>query len=160
MEATKDPTVKMAMADKLDPFWIGAYAAAIEICEQYLEQALEGWHGVTPDAKEKIKQAFMVRYKAHGYPIDCKILTEIGVPHVMADEDAEQVLGDLHENCVDLLPTGSKAPEGLIILTKGNYFFRLGDFTNSGRVSGQPTTATLPTVAAQAASSSARRKEK
>lgn len=43
VEATKDPLVKVAMADKLDPFLLGAYQDAIQASKQYIEQVTEDW---------------------------------------------------------------------------------------------------------------------
>ncbi|HXY15011.1 MAG TPA: hypothetical protein VEI26_10980 [Terriglobales bacterium] len=43
VEATKDPFVKIAMADKLDPFLIGAYQDAISASKQYIEEVVDCW---------------------------------------------------------------------------------------------------------------------
>jgi ClpP class serine protease len=50
VEATRDPLVKMAMADKLDPLLIGAYEDAILASKQYIEQVLERWPADTDKA--------------------------------------------------------------------------------------------------------------
>jgi|SRR5580658_8679776 hypothetical protein len=139
VEGTKDPLVKLAMADKLDPFFIGAYDDAVKASKQYIEQVVENWKGVLD--KQAIVSTFIDKYKSHGYPIDCKVLASIGVPHGCLDGDVEQVLGDLHEKCIDLLD--SQRQEGAVILTQEEYLFRCGDFTQFGRFN-QPAQMPLP----------------
>ncbi len=129
VEATKDPLVKVAMADKLDPFLIGAYEDAIRASKQYIEQAIDAWQGVN---KTAIVDTFIEKYKSHGYPIDCKVLKEIGVPHTSLEDKAERLLGDLHEKCMDVLDRYNRE-QGSIILTTDEYLFRLGEFQESGK---------------------------
>lgn len=136
VEATKDPLVKVAMADKLDPFLIGAYQDAIQASKQYIEQVTEAWN--VPD-RNAVVSAFTDKYKSHGYPIDCKVLTQIGVPHTQLVGEAEQVVGDIHDKCVDLLGDD----DGAIIMTSDEYFFRLEDFKESGKFT-TPTQQPLP----------------
>ena len=66
VEATKDPLVKASMADKLDPFLIGAYEDAIKASKQYIEQVVETWQLAD---KGPVVSAFTDKYKSHGYPI-------------------------------------------------------------------------------------------
>lgn len=139
VEATKDPLVKAAMADKLDPYLIGAYQDAIQASKQYIEQVVETWQGVDRAA---IVSTFIERYKSHGYPIDCQVLSSIGVPHRTIDGEAEEVLGNLHEKCLDLLDSDKE--EGAVILTRDEYLFRLGGFKESGKFS-TPVQLPLPT---------------
>jgi hypothetical protein len=141
VEATKDPLVKVAMADKLDPFLIGAYQDAIQASKQYIEQVTENWK--VPD-RAAIVCAFTDKYKSHGYPIDCKVLSAIGVPHSVITGEAESVLGDLHEKCLDLLEDG----EGAVILTKDEYLFRLDEFRQSGKLSSPMQLQLKPATAA------------
>jgi hypothetical protein len=131
VEATKDPFVKIAMADKLDPFLIGAYQDAILASKQYIEEVVEHWS--TSGDKTTIVAAFTDKYKSHGYPIDLGVMTSIGVPYSRVSGEAEQVLCELHEMCVDLLDRSDK--EGAIILTKEEYAFRTEDFKRSGKFS-------------------------
>lgn len=142
VEATKDPLVKVAMADKLDPFLLGAYQDAMQTSKQYIEEVTEGWQ-VTD--KVAIVTAFTDKYKSHGYPIDCKVLTALGVPHTPITGEAEQVLGDLHEKCVDLL--GDE--DGAVILTKDEYLFRVEGFKESGKFA---TPSQMPLAAATSGS--------
>jgi serine dehydrogenase proteinase len=142
VEATKDPLVKMAMADKLDPFLIGAYQDAIQTTKQYIEQVVDGWQ-----VKDKgvIVSAFTDKYKSHGFPIDCNVLTSIGLPYTPVDGEAEEILGDLHEKCLDLL----KDEDGAVILTKDEYLFRTEGFKEYGKF-GAPTQLPLKTAATAA----------
>jgi hypothetical protein len=142
VEATKDPLVKVAMADKLDPFLIGAYEDAIRASKQYIEQAIDNWKGID---KTAIVDTFIEKYKSHGYPIDCRVLTSIGVPHTALPDKAEQLLGDLHEKCVDILDEYKDM--GSIILTKDEYLFRLGEFRAAGKFA-TPVQLPLPTAIA------------
>ncbi len=141
VEATKDSLVKVSMADKLDPFLIGAYGDAIQACTQYIEQVTDLWQ--VPD-RAKVVSAFTDKYKSHGYPIDCKVLKDIGVPFTPISGKTEELLGDLHEKCLDLLDGDD---DGVVILTKDEYFFRLGDFKESGKLNA-PRQLPLPTPTA------------
>jgi ATP-dependent protease ClpP protease subunit len=149
VEATKDPLVKASMADKLDPFLIGAYQDAIQATKQYIEQVVEGWQ---VKDKASLISAFTDQYKSHGYPIDCRVLASIGVPYTAIDGQKERLVGDLHEQCIDLLD-GDRDEDGAIILTKDEYFFRLGGFKQSGKFS-TPVQLSLPTAASKAATTS------
>ena len=128
VEATTDPFVKIAMADKLDPFLIGAYQDAMSAAKQYIEEVVSNWQ--VPD-KQAIVSAFTDRYKSHGYPIDGAVLRAIGVPYTKLTGQSEEFLCSLHEKCTDLLDDGEE--EGAIILTKDEYIFRRGGFTELGR---------------------------
>ena len=129
VESTKDPIVKMAMADKLDPLLIGAFQDAISVSKQYIEEVVDGWSGVD---KETIVSAFTDKYKSHGYPIGGTILRSLNVPYTPIDGETESVICDLHEKCVDLLEA-EEPEDGAIILTKDEYLFRAGDFKESGK---------------------------
>lgn len=134
VEATKDPIVKASMAEKLDPFLIGSYQDAISACKQYIEEVVQTWQGVSD--REAAVSAFLDKYKSHGYPIDRTVLKAIGAPFSPLTVDTEQVVGDLHEKCVDIL---EGEEDGLIIVTKEEYFFRIGeDFTEHGKFSAVP----------------------
>jgi hypothetical protein len=118
------------MADKLDPFLIGAYQDAISASKQYIEEVVETWPGVD---KVAIVSVFTDKYKSHGYPIDGSVLKSIGVPFTPISGEAEELIYDLHEKCCDLLD--SKNDEGAVILTKDEFLFRVGDFKEFGRIS-------------------------
>lgn len=129
VEETKDPFVKMSMADKLDPFLIGAYKDAISASTQYIEEIVESWDSKID--RKAIIDAFTSKYKSHGHPIDRSVLNSIGVTYTSIDEKTEQIIYDLHEKCVDTLDEYRN--DGAIILTKDDYIFRSGDFKESGK---------------------------
>lgn len=126
-ENARDPIVKAAMADKLDPFLIGAYKDAIAASAQYVEEAAGRW----PHAnKDEIIKAFTEKYKSHGYPIDRKVLDELNIPYTPADDKLEELVCKLHEICYDALATEPEK-EGLIMMTTSDYIFSLDDFKTS-----------------------------
>jgi hypothetical protein len=127
VENTKDKIVKMAMADKLDPFLIGAFRDAMAASKQYIEEVVEKWD--VPN-KPDIVTAFTDKYKSHGYPIDSKVLRSLNVPFEHTDASIENDLFDLHELCVDIVR--KDVEEGIIIMTISEYLFISGDFRNQG----------------------------
>ena len=127
VENTQDKLVKMAMADKLEPFLIGAFRDAMSASKQYVEEAIEKWN--VPN-KDDIIKAFTDKYKSHGYPIDPKVLKSLNVPFTMIDSKTEGDLFDLHELCVDIVK--KDVDEGIIIMAKSEYLFITGDFSNRG----------------------------
>ncbi|HEX8474394.1 MAG TPA: hypothetical protein VF666_10205 [Pyrinomonadaceae bacterium] len=152
VEATKDAIVKMAMADKLDPLLIGAYQDAISASKQYIEEVVEGW---TSSDKDTIVSTFVDKYKSHGYPIGRTMLRAINAPFTPIDGETEEVVCDLHEKCFDLIDDDEAL--GAIILTKEEYFFRLGDFKESGKFSTvhAPSAITQPAAQPRQASAAA-----
>jgi hypothetical protein len=129
VENTKDKIVKMAMADKLDPFLIGAFRDAMAASKQYIEEVVERWD--VPN-KADIVSAFTDKYKSHGYPIDSKVLKSLNVPFTSTDSAIEDSLFDLHEICVDIVK--KDVDEGILIMTKSEYLFISGDFVNRGNL--------------------------
>lgn len=127
VEQTQDQIVKMSMAEKLDPFLLGAYGDAMSMSKQYIEEVVNGW---TAANKPAIVTAFNERYISHGYPIDRRILKDLGVSFEAIDGDCEELVLDLHERCFDLLDGADD--EGAIILTEKEYLFRSSDFRQSG----------------------------
>jgi len=127
VENTKDKLVKMAMADKLEPFLIGAFRDAMNAAKQYVEEVVGKWD--VPN-KEDIITAFTDKYKSHGYPIDPKVLKSLNVPFNPTNSEIEGDLFDLHELCVDIVK--KDVDEGIIIMTKSEYLFIAGDFRNRG----------------------------
>lgn len=121
VEAARDELVKVTMADKLDPFLIGAYKDAIAASQQYVDEVAERWN---LDNKPQIVSAFTDKYKSHGYPIDRRVLTHLKVPHREVDDAIEDLVCTLHELCIDLLNVESDG--GMIILTDQEYLLILG----------------------------------
>lgn len=128
-ESAKDPILKAAMADKLDPFLIGAYKDASDAAAQYIDEAVEKWS--LPN-KQEVVSAFTDKYKSHGYPIDRKVLDELKVPYTAADDELEELVCKLHEICYDALIVESNK-EGLLMITTTDYIFNLDDFKTSGK---------------------------
>jgi hypothetical protein len=127
-EAAKDPIVKVSMAEKLDPFLIGAYKDASAAATQYVEEAVERW-GLPNNAA--IIKAFTEKYKSHGYPIDRKVLDTLNVPYTAANDELEELVYRLHEICYDILRI-ERGEEGLVMITSSRYIFNLGDFRTTG----------------------------
>jgi len=124
VEETKDPLVKIAMADKLDPFLIGAYKDAISAAKQYIEVVVERWK--VPNAEE-IVSAFTDKYKSHGWPIDRNVLNALQVPYTAATEQVECLVCDLDEMCNDII-ADSDDEEATIIMTSREYIFTTGSY--------------------------------
>lgn len=100
IESTKDPFVKLTMADKLDPLLIGAFEDAQNATHQYITEAFALAKG-----KKKKNDAiaiFTTRYKSHGYPIDrdlCKKETDLKI--IYSERELENLMSDLHELYLD-----------------------------------------------------------
>ncbi len=124
VEGTKDPLVKVALADKLDPLLMGAYKDAMNASKQYIEEAVERWSA--PNAAE-IVSAFTDKYKSHGYPIDRATLDDLKVPYTAASDEVERLVCDLHELCDDII-TISDDEEATIIMAANDYIFMSGDY--------------------------------
>lgn len=118
-EATSDPFVKMSMADKLDPFLIGAYKASIGASVQYMTEVVESWS--VPN-KGAIIDTFTSKYKSHGYPIGRKVLDQLGVPYCKLPDSLEDTVCSLHEGYSDLLSDDDAA---LVILSECEYLFEI-----------------------------------
>lgn len=142
VEATKDRFVKIAMADKLDPFLIGAYRDAMAASKQYVEQIVERWK---VSNKTEIISAFTDKYKSHGYPIDTSVLKALNVPFTPIQDDIEASVFDLHEICYDIV--SKDVNEGIIILTKSEYMFMSGDFRNRANFTLAPPPAKVDPLA-------------
>lgn len=123
VEATKDPYVKLAMADKLDPFLIGAYKDSINAATQYVEEIVSKW---SVSNKSEIVSAFTEKYKSHGHPIDRKVLEELKVPFSPIDDEKENTVLNLHELCMDILNIEKEGSR--LIMTENEYLFAIEDF--------------------------------
>ena len=137
VEACRDPLVKAAMADKLDPFLIGAYRDAIAASTQYVEETIQEW-GV-PNAAEIIS-AFINKYKSHGYPLGRKVLEKLKIPHTPVDDDLEDAVCELVDTCMDILNFDDGS--GVIVLTERAYSFSYDGFRTTGGFT--PTTPVPP----------------
>jgi len=121
IQETKDPFVKLSMADKIPPLLMGAYRGAQNVSRQYIEEACEK----LGNKKEEAVHTFTDKYLSHGYPIDIKICEELDLPVKCPDESIENKIHELHEIYIDLLielaneeEDIKKKGEHLIIQTK------------------------------------------
>ena len=114
IESSKDPYIKMTMADKLDPLLIGAYNQTIEESKQYLNE-LPKIDRLSN--KDEIIKVFTEKYVDHGYPITYKIFKQLKLDFVsrIEDKDEENLIYDIHELAIDFL---SNNELGGLILTQ------------------------------------------
>ena len=127
-ESTTDSMVKMSMADKLDPFLIGAYKTSIAVSVQYITEVVDTWE---ISNKAEVISAFTDKYKSHGYPMSRKVLDELKISYANLPADQEDLVYDLHQSYTDLLRT----EECVIITSKTDYVFYTShpnEYRNSG----------------------------
>ena len=100
IEATRDPYVKLTMADKLDPLMIGAYEHSQKASRQYVCEALE-----TVDEKKRGEAIglFTEELKSHGYPITKDLCEAKGLNICRTDEETEELACELHSIYLDAL---------------------------------------------------------
>lgn len=94
---TKDPIVKVSMADKIPPLLMGAYRDA----QDAAKVALKEMFADKPNVEEIVKK-FTIEPPSHGYPImreNAKGLLDVEEP----DPDLEQVLHELIETYIDFM---------------------------------------------------------
>jgi len=99
IEGTRDPLVKLSMADKLPPLLMGAYRSAQNVSRQYMDEAFER----LGERKAEAIHTFTEKYVSHGYPINGKICKELGLNVVFPESELERKIHDLHEIYIDLL---------------------------------------------------------
>ena len=75
-ESSKDPYVKMSLADKIDPYLMGAYQRTLKEAGQHLEKS--NLIKSSKD-KEKVIKELTQTYISHGYPICAKECSRIGI---------------------------------------------------------------------------------
>jgi serine dehydrogenase proteinase len=107
IEETKDPLVKLSLADKIPPLLMGAFRDVQESTKQYLNDVCDG----LGDKKSAAIHLFSQRFLSHGYPIDRKLCKECGFNVVYPEDDLENQLYDLHEIYEDLLTGVMKEEE-------------------------------------------------
>ncbi|MBI2656288.1 hypothetical protein HYX03_00940 [Candidatus Woesearchaeota archaeon] len=101
IESTKDPYIKLTMADKLDPFLIGAYRSAMRESRQYLEEIP---HIKKADNMREIVFALTDKYIDHGYPINKPICKELKLKNYSEeglDKDTENKIYDIHDMLIN-----------------------------------------------------------
>jgi len=116
IQETKDPLVKLSMAEKLPPLLLGAYRDSQNAARQYLQEALEK---ITDEENmDNCINAFSEKFISHGYPIDRETCKKLGLKNVIyPDETLENKIHDLHETYVDLMIDVLKTDDLLIIQT-------------------------------------------
>ena len=98
IEETKDPLVKLSLADKLPPLLMGAFRDVVNGTKQYMEEAFEKLGA----KKEEAIDTFTTRFLSHGYPIDREMCKEVGLPVVFPENDLEEKICELYEIYGDL----------------------------------------------------------
>ena len=99
IEETKDPLVKLSMADKLDPLLMGAYRDVEKATQQYVQEVFEG---LEEEKKNIALHSFTGRYRSHGYPIDDNVCKSVGIKLECIDENLEKKIYDLHEEYLEI----------------------------------------------------------
>ncbi len=79
IEETKDPLVKLSMADKIPPLLLGAYRDAQNASKQYLQEALEK-KIADPSAREDSIHYLTEKFVSHGYPIEREMCKKSDFP--------------------------------------------------------------------------------
>ncbi len=123
IEETKDPFVKLTMADKLDPLLIGAFKDAENASHQYVEEIFE-----KHPKKDNLKELFTTKYKSHGYPITQELCNANGIKNAVSPNDKiDSLVSDLHETYVDgLLNLQDEESEGaLIVQSVADFYFEI-----------------------------------
>lgn len=113
VEGTKDPYVKMGLTDKIDPYLMGAYKRTLGEARQYIERAnlVE-----TASNKEEIITELTQTYISHGYPIDRKECSRIGIELSDFKDDIFSIIYDFMENHLEF-NLGSEIQIKLLILS-------------------------------------------
>lgn len=114
IESQKDPFLKLSLADKLDPLLLGAFKDAQAATRQYVEEALAG----IGDAKkrEEAIEAFSLRFRSHGYPIDRQQCCEWGLPVAEVSEELEDLMCDLLEDYAAAISPHLSPQQGVIVV--------------------------------------------
>jgi|Deesub1362B_J571_1020462.scaffolds.fasta_scaffold05357_2 hypothetical protein len=120
IQETKDPLVKLALADKLDPWLIGAYKDAEKAARQYVEEIFEK---LDEEEKEDHTHVFTGKYRSHGYPIDLIVCNKLNLKLNLKslDEETENMIYDLHEMYMELLDA-LDPEDGVSILQSSNLY--------------------------------------
>ncbi len=116
IESSSDPYIKMTMADKLDPFLIGAYNRTIDEATQYL---LEVPSVKNSENKQEIIETFTKKYADHGFPITQDICRSLNFDFSFEfnDDEIENIVYDIHDLALDSMERDNIEA---IILTPNN----------------------------------------
>ncbi len=118
IESSTDPTIKMTMAERLDPFLIGAYNKTIEEAKQYL---MEVPNIKNSENKQEIIETFTHKYADHGFPITQEICRSLNFDFSFEfnDDEIEEMVYDIHDFALDIM---EKETIGTLILTQNNAY--------------------------------------
>ena len=121
IESSNDPYIKMTMADKLDPFLIGAYNKTIDEAKQYL---MEVPSIKNSENKQDIIETFTKKYADHGFPITQEICRSLNFKFSFEfnDDEIENMFYDIHDLALDIM---EKEKIGTLILTQNNAYAEL-----------------------------------
>lgn len=101
IESSVDPYIKMTMADKFDPFIIGACNQAIEEVKIYLKEVPNVKNAENND---EILEAFTTKYLDHGYPITHEICEELKLCSITSiDNSLEDLVYNIHQVLLNLM---------------------------------------------------------
>lgn len=116
-----EPIVKAALAEKLDPWIIGAYRNAQAVSRQYLDEALQHHEHAE---KSQVIEVFTKQLRSHGYPIDRERCRQLGLNVEYPDPDTEELLEDLQETYSELL---TQLPgQAFIVQARSGYYLQIG----------------------------------
>ena len=123
IESSSDPYIKMTMADKLDPFLIGAYYRTMDEAKQYL---LEVPSIKNSENTQEIIETFTKKYADHGFPITQEICRSLNFDFSFEfdDDEIENMVYDIHDLALDIMERDNLEA---IILTPDNGYVGLYD---------------------------------
>ena len=123
IESSIDPYIKMTMADKLDPFLIGAYNKTIEEARQYL---LEIPRIRDAQNTQEIIETFTKKYADHGFPITQEICRALKFSFTLEfnDREIENMVYDIHDLTLELMEQDSLEA---LVLTPNNAYVGIYD---------------------------------
>lgn len=126
IESSSDPYIKMTMADKLDPFLIGAYNRTIDEAKQYL---MEVPSIKNSENKDEIIETFTKKYADHGFPITQKICRNLKFDFSFEfnNDEIENMIYDIHDLALDFM---EKNNIETLILTPNNGYVAIYDSEN------------------------------
>jgi hypothetical protein len=133
VEKTKDPYVKLTMADKLDPLLIGAFEDARNVSGQYIEEEMKSRD---KNNVANIKAIFTERYRSHGYPITRQACKSAGLNVTFPDQELEDAMYEAHECCYDVLDAQDEP--ALLIQSENHFYASIGDFKKFAALTDYP----------------------
>ena len=113
IEETREPVVRLSLADKIPIFLIGAYRAAGKLSKQYLEEIFTKKNYAN---KDKTIEIFTEHFLSHGYPMHRKFLIEKSIPLAECPKELEDKICDLHEHYMDFYKKKWKGGKDIFII--------------------------------------------